>query len=451
MISRRAPGPALLAVAVAALFVVGCDRLGSGQGSNVVLITIDALRARNLGAYGYARETSPHIDALAREGALFQAAFAPSPWTIPSLGSLLTSSYPHQHLARTYRLPGKKPAIARMRDDATTLAHVLARNGYQTAMFFQSAYPLLDMGLGAGFDLHQEIRDERTDPIRSWIRASKDGRFFVWIHFFKPHTPYFPSARSDGLLQAERLADHRSLAELWPKPECARRRAEATPEELRIRMGFYDEAIRDSDFLVGEVMEELRRSGVAGRTLVVVSSDHGEEFFEHGGCDHGYSLYDELLHVPLVLWQPGVVPAGRSLAGQVRTLDLAPTILELLELERPKQFVGESLAKHLRGDDVNLPVFSGFLIDGEDAVALRHAGFKYVHRPSRFADELYDLRADPGETTNLVESTFHPRLREMREQTLRWLEQAAQAPPQTLRLDDAQLERLRALGYLRDD
>jgi arylsulfatase A-like enzyme len=447
----RPPRPALLAVAVAALLVVGCDGLGSARGSNVVLITIDALRPRNLGAYGYARETSPNIDALARDGALFQAAFAPSPWTVPSLGSLLTSSYPHQHLAHTYQLPGKNSAIARMRDDATTLAHVLGRNGYETAMFFQSAYPLIDVGLGAGFDLHQEIRDERTDPIRAWIRASKDRRFFVWIHFFKPHTPYFPSARSDGLLQAERLDDHRPLAEFWPKEECSRRRAEATPEELRIRMGFYDEAIRDSDFLVGEVVEELRRSAVAGRTLIALSADHGEEFFEHGGCDHGHSLYDELLHVPLVLWHPGVVPAGRSLADQVRTLDVAPTILELLEFERPKEFVGESLAKHLRGDDANLPAFSGFLIDGEDAVALRHDGFKYVHRPSRLADELYDLRADPGETTNLVESKFHPRLREMREQTLRWLEEGAQERPlRRLHLDAAERERLRALGYVLD-
>jgi arylsulfatase A-like enzyme len=146
-----------------------------------------------------------------------------------------------------------------------------------------------------------------------------------------------------------------------------------------------------------------------------------------------------------------VVPAGLSLASQVRTLDVAPTILELLEIERPQAFVGESLAKHLRGNDVDLPAFGGFLIDGEDAVSLRDDGFKYVHRPSRSADELYDLRADPGETTNLVKEKFHPRLRELRERTKRWLEEDASAQPaRELRLDDAQRARLRALGYLRD-
>jgi arylsulfatase A-like enzyme len=338
-----------------------------------------------------------------------------------------------------------------MREDATTLANVLGRNGYETAMFFQSAYPLLDVGLGAGFDFQEEMRVEGTDAIRAWLRVHKGQRFFVWIHFFKPHAPYYPSARSDGLLQAERLQDHRALAEFWPEQECRRRHVARAPEDLRIRMGFYDETIRDSDFLVGEVVEELRRSGVAEKTLVALTSDHGEEFFEHEGCDHGFSLYDELLHVPLVLWHPGVVPAGLSLASQVRTLDVAPTILELLEIERPQAFVGESLAKHLRGNDVDLPAFGGFLIDGEDAVSLRDDGFKYVHRPSRSADELYDLRADPGEITNLVKEKFHPRLRELRERTKRWLEEDASAQPaRELRLDDAQRARLRALGYLRD-
>jgi arylsulfatase A-like enzyme len=449
--ARPAGSFAPVSGALLALLLAGCGGLDSARGYNVLLVTIDALRVPNLGAYGYDRETSPQIDALAREGTLFEAAFSPAPWTVPALGSLLTSTYPHQHLAHMHRRPRGKLGLAALREDTTTLAETLRGQGYATAMFFESAYPLVELGLGRGFAFQHEMRPESTEAIRAWLQAQGERPFFLWIHFFKPHIPYFPSARSDGLLQPERLQDHRALAEFWPSAECARRYAARDAEQLRIRVGFYDEAIRDSDFLLGEVMEELRRTRLAEKTIVAITSDHGEEFFEHGGCDHGHTLYDELLHVPLVLWQPRVLPAGRSVAGQVRTLDLAATLLELLEIERPPGFAGQSLVASLRGEELDLPAFGGFLMDGEPAFSLREGGFKYVHRPSTGSDELYDLRADPGEATNLVASQFHPRLRELREKARLWISAGPDGPaPRALRLDPAQRERLRALGYVID-
>jgi arylsulfatase A-like enzyme len=422
-----------------------CDGFDSIRGSNVVLITIDTLRARNLGAYGYSRDTSPHIDALSREGALFLEAFSSSSWTIPSLASLLTSLHPHQHQLRMY-LKSSRWGIGGFREDLPVLTEVLRRAGYETALFFDSAYPLAQIGLARGFNLVEEQASIKTSEIQRWIEKRRQRKFFLWLHYLKPHVPYSPSPRFDRLFIEESLEEHSSLAVYWDEEECRARYGDPALEVARIRLGFYDESIRDSDLLVGEILAALAGAGLAERTLVVLGSDHGEEFFEHGGCDHGMTLYDEVLHIPLVFRHPLAIPKGLRINGQVRLIDVAPTILNLLELEPPDGFVGESLVGHLRGKERDLPVLAGFLTSGEPTVSLRHDGLKYVHSPWSHREELYDLRVDPMETENVIKSRHH-KLREFREAMQAWLAGSGQAPAQLVPFDAETLERLDALGY----
>jgi membrane-anchored protein YejM (alkaline phosphatase superfamily) len=167
------------------------QRHHAAPGSSVVLITIDTLRARNLGAYGYARDTSPNIDRLAAQGATFLNAYSSSSWTVPSLASLLTSRHPSQHrtvLARS-AIPAELPL----------LPEVLKQAGYDTAVFIQSAYPLLTMGFARGFDLLEKPAVYKTPEILQWIRDHRTRPFFLWAHYSEPHTPYQPTARFDRL------------------------------------------------------------------------------------------------------------------------------------------------------------------------------------------------------------------------------------------------------------
>lgn len=449
--ARSWPRGARVLIAAALLLVaLSCERPGANpaslRDSNVVLITIDTLRARNLGVYGYERDTSPHIDRLAQQGALFLDAFAPSSWTLPSLGSLLSSRNPHRHGAAIVRLTGK-PAVTAMATDFPVLAEVLERSGYSSAVFFESAYPLDQIGITRGFERIEKRPSTRSAEIRSWMEERGEEPFFLWLHYLKPHTPYVPSPESDRLFIEESVDSHRSLAEYWNHEECRKRYEEASPDVERIRLGFYDESIRDSDLRVGETLAALRELGMEENTLVVLTSDHGEEFFEHGGCDHGKTLYDEVLHVPLVLRHPAGIASGLRISGQVRLIDVAPTILALLDLETPEGFAGRSLVPQLRGAAEDLPVFAGFLANGEPAVALRMDGLKYVHHPRRRRYALYDLRNDPAEQVNLIESGHHPKLREFRDLTRAWLAEADAAPRVPVSIDDETRQRLEALGY----
>jgi arylsulfatase A-like enzyme len=425
-----------------------CDGRDQARGSSVVLITVDTLRARNLGAYGYARDTSPHIDLLAAEGAVFEHAYSSSSWTVPSLASLLTSRHPRQHqvvLARS-SLP----------EDLPILPDLLKQAGYDTAVFIQSAYPLLTMGFARGFDLLEKPAVFKTPQILEWIRKHRDRPFFLWVHYSEPHTPYAPSPRYDTMFIPESVNDHPQMKGYWKPDEC-QKQYDQNPDAARLRMGFYDERIRESDDKIGMILRELDTLDLTRRTLVVLTADHGEEFFEHRGCDHGQTLYDEVLHIPLLLRHPSLVPPATRVAQQVRMVDVAPTVLDALDLPVPASFVGRSLLPLTRRAGVDRPVLGGFLSNSERAGLIRHHGFKYVWSPNRGAlrqnrpadtEEFYDLDADPGEQHNLA-GTDHPRLSLFRRKAERLAKRFQPATPAPeVHFDPKTAARLRALGYL---
>lgn len=430
-----------------------CNGRDSAKGSNVILFVVDTLRARNVGVYGYERDTTPAMDKLGEGGAVFTNAYAPSPWTLPSLATIFTARHPADH--------GTVHPESRLAANIQSLASVLHDAGYSTGAFVHSAYPVLSMGFERGFDHVETRRPGNTDKIRAWMDAQKDKPFFMWIHYADPHVPYIMEKEFDGIFTTEKVNDNIPLAEYWNALQCQQRYdADVDGTMAKVRMAFYDSKVRQADTRVGEIVDEIAKLGLTDKTMFAITADHGEEFFEHRGCDHGQSLYDEVLHVPLLFTLPGFIAPGTVVNQQVRLMDVAPTIVDAVGLGSTiETFDGTSLVDFMRGNGKDLEVVGGFLQTIDGVVAFRKDGFKYMYTPSRTAlrarpqngEELYDLTADPEEKKNLA-PLGHPKLEEFRKLAQEQL--ARDAKPAVVPQVDyspEQIQKLRALGYTVDD
>ncbi len=403
---------------------------------NVFLIVIDTLRADHLSVYGYDKKTSPHIDALAAQGTLYEEAISAAPWTLPSHASLFTGLYVRDHHTSCEHLT--------LEPSFDTLAERLARAGYHTGGFSNNVWTNPDSGLEQGFQTFEELwRDQKSrtegisedDPttdmgaaktdedVLSWIDGLHDEKpFFVFINFFEPHLPYRPTKPfDDAFLPAgtppsmvQRLRSFYTPREYgyslnvpWMK---------VSPRELEVLRGLYDGEIAYVDSKIGELVDGLRARGLADDTVLVITSDHGEHLGENHMIGHKLSVYEPLLHVPLVLWGPGRVPAGRRIAGQVQSLDLFGTILDLAEVDRggapklplraPKQgYTFSELAYPQIFLDVIHRKISGWNASrfARALTAVRGPRYKLI-AGSDGSRELYDLQADPHETKNLAGS-----------------------------------------------
>ena len=472
-------------MAVVASFVAA---LVSGRGvqavtpvrPNVLLVSIDSLRADHVGAYGYARETSPAIDTLARDGALFESAISSAPWTVPAHMTLLTGLPPEVHDVVTVR--------QKLSPDAVTLAEVLQDAGYATAAFVSGPTVMAHYGFGQGFASYDESMVERrpklagaavsspglVDLVSGWLdrwsTAETREPFFVFLHMWDVHYDYVPPREYverfdpgyDGDLDVRRFETnerlHRGMA----------------PRDLRHLIALYDGEIRFTDDHLARLVAKLRTLGVLDDTIVVVTSDHGEEFFEHGAKGHAKTLYDEVLRVPLVVRYPRRVAPAQRVTQQVRLMDVAPTILGLAGVTAPEGFGASDVAPEHRFADVSpylagpasppfpvLPAFSSNLWLSGKQHAVRTADAKLIRYepalplrpplPSRVGTEVFDLALDPGERTNLFSTetaplflaTLDPLLASWRSDTGRQTKLALARKP-----DPQAAARLRALGYL---
>jgi arylsulfatase A-like enzyme len=291
-----------------------------------LVISIDTLRARSLGAYGYVRDTSPFIDGLAEAGTLFENAITTSVTTAPSHMSLFTGLYPVHHGV----LGGLEPKAA----SATTLAERLRELGYRTAAFTENGYLVRKRGIGSGFEEYTENvggRSRIPGQVRltlsqagRWLAKNRRTPFFLFVHTYQVHSPYEPPAPYAGSFAGDGAPGPQSPA-------------------LRRSRDDYDREIRYVDDEVRKLFAALEAAGLERSTIAVVVSDHGEEFGEHGLVQHGAALFEESLRVPLIFWGPGRVPAGRRLAAQVSLVDVAPTLLELAGEAVPPNLDGTSL------------------------------------------------------------------------------------------------------------
>lgn len=416
--------PATLAWAPVAL--TSASRADAAERPNVLFIVIDTLRHDHLTSYGYERDTAPEIERrLARPGTVMEDAYAQAPWTLPSVVSYMTSRIPGEIL-------GEDPASFGIPSGVGGLSEEMAELGYRTGGFIANPALHEGNGLGRGFEtfhspegmaaleLHAESINRRAIP---WLRAHQGDPFFLYVHYIDPHDPYFNPDLVDG--RSPWFEDPGGISGRWVHGVyTGRLPVEDLDRTIAHFTALYDSEIRYVDRAVGELLAAIPEEILAD-TLVVLTSDHGEELYDHGGWKHGHTLYEDQIHVPLIFRWDGRIPAGRRIPGTVRLIDLAPTLLTAAGGEVPASWQGESLLPALTGG-APLPRLAAFAQDhqvGPLRAAAVEGGKKLIlfNQAEPFAPvnglqehiygldmerlervELYDLRADPGERDDLV-------------------------------------------------
>ncbi len=393
------------------------------EGLNVLLITIDTIRADRLGYSGYNIET-PHLDALAFGGARFLNAVCQVPLTLPSHASILTGTNPPFHQIKnngTYFLD----------ENLTTLAEILKQEGYQTAAFI-GAFPLgSQFGLDQGFDLYddgfknpdhlkgyepQRVAAQVFERTAEWFDLNSRDSFFVWVHYYDPHLPYTPPPPFDKTYRSP-----------------------------------YDGEIAYTDVYVGKLVELLKEKDIYGNTLIVVAGDHGEGLGEHREDTHGIFLYDTTLKIPLIFHSPGRIPEEIAVDSQVRTVDIFPTVLDILNISSPKDCQGQSLVPFFEGRNVALDSYAEsylpLLVCGwSELKSIRTNKWKFIKAPN---PELYDMEKDPTEDKNLAAQEKEVAMRMLLE--LEQLEKCLSSPAERTpvrQMTPEEQEKLAALGYI---
>jgi len=446
--------------AVTPVFFTGCSRTPE---PNLLLIIVDTLRLDHVGCYGYTRSVSPAIDSLAREGFRFTNAYSTAPWTQPSVGSILTGLYPRSHSA--FRMRRSLP------DSAVTLAEILRDSGYATAGVVSHFLIGAKYNFDQGFETFVEDAAQGHDHISTpevtdsavellEMLSTDESPFFLYVHYFDPHFDYMRhpecgyAKESAGRLDGNQAIQE--LRELDPPP---------SEEEAAFIRDLYDEEISSTDAGIGQLLSAVERLGLKQNTDIVLTSDHGEEFFERGWVGHTRTLYDELVRIPLIFRMPSG-QGSHVIEDLVSLVSLPQTLLDLLGIHPSSMtFQGISFAPLLAGDSLpTSPVYCE--VDFSDRPAARgpddglskkvqkHAmvreGFKLVYDRFKGEFELYNLRIDPDELENLVDRE-PMRLEELsaeleslaREAGSRVLGEKIREPSET------ELDQLRSLGYIK--
>jgi arylsulfatase A-like enzyme len=412
----------------------------------VILVSVDTLRADHLGAYGYGKPTSPHIDRLAEQGVTFARTSAHAPSTLLSHASIFTSRIPQQHAASHIRnLPLSEVAL--------TLTEVLRDAGYATASYNSGGQLMRSFGLAQGFEVYESGPDTFLWAVEQGL-AWLDGRppadasrpFFLFLHTYEPHHPYTPSLADLELFAVDYRGplSHLIPVELLVEVNQGRRRL--TDADLAYVIAAYDAEIHATDRAFGRLLEGLAARGLLDSSLIVLTSDHGEEFGEHGMVGwHSHTLNEELLRVPLILRMPGRAHAGSRIDRLARSIDIAPTVLEALGLPAPREFAGRSLLPAVRGEEQpELPSVAAW-----DTPQQHYFEALTTRRLKLNDGKVFDLQGDPGEKVDLAFE--RPALRAELERALRSAVEArpalAGAPPTVL--SEEELRRLESLGYVR--
>jgi arylsulfatase A-like enzyme len=436
---------------------------------NVLLITIDALRADHLGAYGYSRPTSPNIDRLARESVRFDRAVSQWPLTSPSFAALMSGTYAHTNgLLRT--------TAQRMPDRPLMLAELFQAGGYSTRAAVGNVNLARVFNFDQGFDTYRELwREEDQQQTRAMTRsglellgdASQSRPFFVWLHFFDPHARYQPPKPFDGMFLKDSHFDPSWRVPLYSESRrnvggIAANVNLGTEDRVAYYVAQYDAEIRYVDEQVGVLLKALEERGLAKNTVVVLTSDHGESLGDHNYFfDHGRFPYDDCVHVPMIVRAPGIGKPGEVVTSPVQLIDLVPTLLDLTGLPPNPNAEGKSLRRLLAGEHPGGTRWayafteSGYAQNYQRSITSEH--YKLVYVPDtndrRFMKgselELYDLKADPKETKNLIAE--QPEVADhLKKELWSWMESsgASAAVPAAVHLDHGTEAQLRSLGYI---
>ncbi len=459
-----------------------------GKGPNILFITIDTLRDDHLPSYGYERPTAPVITRLADEGAVLLNAVSTAPFTQPATASLVTGLYPHTHGVRNH------PNL--LGDEHVTLAEALESEGYATAAFSSQGLLVPRWGFGQGFRLFENVgapirweitffgkllhrlgvrrvsrsHDAKavTDDALRWLDRNGEEPFFLWLHYLDPHFPYFPPEKYRTMFDSGPgpgpLVDRR-----WPDGRRKIFFLDLDEREIRKNIDLYDAEIRYNDDQIGRLIDLLEEKGIRGRTMVVVTSDHGESLGEHGlYFAHTHFLYEPSMAVPLVFSWPAVIREGTRVRRLVRTIDLMPTVLDLAGAAVPESVEGTSFAPLLRGDGPIEPRLAfgengrtivgcleeknpRWMVEGDGGRwrMVRNDDYKLILIPhegeNRF--ELYDLRADTLEANDIA--TERPALVDsLKTFLLDWIGSGTAESTVEQEIDEETMRALEALGYI---
>lgn len=437
-------------------FACGMIRRGP---PNVLLITIDALRGDHLELRGYSRETAPELSELASRGVYFKNAVAQAPLTIPSLLMIMT---------------GKLFYNDSIPDDMKTVAEILKSRGYATAAFVRN--PLIELdhrGIDRGFDTfycpekssgswtteaefkalaeaqlyaHDLRAEELLRQAEGWLEKSPAGQpFFLWVHLFDPHDPYYPPSPYDahfdqdyeGTVDGDVRRTYESENPIWGKVE-----KNPPPDDMKHIIALYDGEIRYTSAQVGAFLKNLETAGLDKRTLIVVSSDHGESLGEHNLWGHGLSVYEPETLIPLIMVLPGRIPKGKVVSQPVEAIDIVPTVLSLIGKEKDgNQFSGKDVADLMK-DGTAVDERAGAFARWKDQKSYRTERWKLVDTGGKL--EAFDLKEDPMEQNNIAE--LSPALLTNLQFELGKTEKREVKIKKT---GKSLLERLESLGYLK--
>ena len=403
-------GAGQVAFAAPALYVPTPARQRLTPAKNVIVLLIDTLRADKMKPWNpRTRVRTPTIDSLAQQSTLFELAHSVENWTKPSVASVLTGLYPRTHLARASE--SVLPAGALM------LSEHLKAKGFTTGTFLANGYVSDRFGFNQGWDHYTNyIREQKSTEAENvfreagdWIEQNKDRRFFTYIQTIDPHVPYDPPAEYLRMYDARTdytgIVQPRMTAELLERAKQPNGGVTFTPSDVQRLEGLHDGEITQHDHFFGLFIERLKSLGLWENTVLVVTSDHGEEFDDHGSWGHGHSVYEELLHVPLMVHLEGTVQGGRRIPQAVGTLSIPATVTDLVGVETMPNLEGPSLLPYLQGQAPARPAVA-FSEWTDDRRVITAGQWKLVVRGNLTAS-LFDLRADPGERTQL-ELQSHP-------------------------------------------
>jgi arylsulfatase A-like enzyme len=464
--------------------VARAARPADGQRPNIVFILLDATRADHLPMYGYSRPTAPHLTELAKGGVVLDRMYAQSSWTKPSIATIFSSLYPSVH-----KVTRERDFLG---DGVNVLPEMLRAAGYKTFGVSANANVSPIFGYSQGFDAFRVWKTESairltmmgriaqdvfttsqlrrllgergeiipraevlTDLTLDWVSRSGDGPFFLYVHYIDPHTPYSPPPPYDTMFD-HRAQPPRRAGGVDPLALLASDRSKA---EVGRILDLYDGEIVYADLHVGRLLHELGARGILDNAIVVVTADHGEEFWEHGNEEHGKSAYEEVLRVPFIISAPGRLPAGSRVTDFLGLIDVAPTLLTLAGIEPPKDIQGRSFAGIFTRPEERRPDRKLFAQAITDAFALemvrdqRYKLVRHLHGPRAGQVEMYDLHEDPLERTDIAARSA-PRVQTFAQDLDAFNRLLAGAntrfdAQQVQRLDPQTERALRSLGYIK--
>jgi arylsulfatase A-like enzyme len=460
---------------------------GNNQFKHVILLTVDTLRADVLSCYGSEEASTPNIDQLSKDGILFTNAISPAPWTLPSLSSIMTGVSPivHKVTEGNSQLDGNFYTLAEHMKDAGYFTAAIVYNGYLSHYSNLSQgfleyrfFPQYSIGNSVGVKLLEKFLPREfesdttttglTELAMEWIATNQDKDFFLWLHYYDPHVPYSPP--SEFLPEGEPPPNiGTSFSEPWRI-----RGGDFTPtstEKKWIRDLYLGE-VRYVDKSIGKFLDYLKKLGLYDESLIVFTSDHGEEFWEHGGYEHGHSLFNEVIRVPLIIKLPKSITsraiddnegptistaASGKIDETVTTQSIMPTILDISGIEYDANYLSSgSLKPLLRNPDSHIqePIISAGLLYFEDQESVTFNGSKYIRFTETNREILYDLIGDPGERISVLNSS--PQKAERARNILRNHTKVAEkirenngiASGKVVEYDQETKEKLKSLGYL---